>query len=116
VCRLILCLLLMVLLPGVAVGETLEIEFAFTPDAGKNVASYKFFQDSTEVCDIPDNQTMSFLCDLTVPPGVHHYTMLAVYADETQSPLSPPYWFAAYLKILFKLGENKVRFLIDQDQ
>lgn len=84
---------------GFAAERTLEISFSFTPPESKTVSSYRLQQDGIQVCDTPlsgvtiDGQISVFDCEFDTTNGVHQYTLLAVYSDETMSPQSPEFQY-----------------------
>jgi len=91
----LLCLFMAANGNAVVVEEELQIDFSFDTEAipGKEVISYRLYEENVMVCESNEGQTASFICDVTIETGDCEFTLSALYDDGSESPQSVPFPF-----------------------
>lgn len=73
--------------------RTLSVELSFDDQAmpGKIPAGYHLYQDNVLVCETNEPTATVITCEFMTEDGTHTYELAAKYADNTESPKSPPF-------------------------
>lgn len=86
--------IVILLLPGLSwAGDSIHIEWGYTPPSEPAVTGYKLYQEGAAVCTYQGATTMSGDCDVTLAKQVTNFTLTATFADNTESPHSAPFAF-----------------------
>lgn len=87
--------------PAAGWSRNLRVEWGYTPPVDPACTGFRLYQQGTAapVCTFAGGDTRAGDCAATIDRRTTAFTLTATFADDTESPHSPPFAFADQLPV-----------------